>query len=297
VDAFTLGSFERQLREVWGMTPESEPGSFFLPVVRKELLKQEGGAVEITADDMHVSKAQKKGDEKQLEKILGNTGVQSYRWWMRGVARAQSVARIGRDVDRGEGTGFLVKGCDLQGSFGDDVVLLTNAHVVSETVRNAIRPDEAVILFESHDGQEPIEYSVTELLWSSPPDELDTSILRLDKPVKGIEPCPVHSRLPSPNRSRVYIIGHPQGGTLSFSVQDNKLLDHEAPIVHYHAPTEPGSSGSPVFNAQWKLIAIHHAGGMKLRKLHGKAGTYPANEGLWIQSIIEALNEAFGGSP
>jgi len=279
------------------MTPEREPGSFFLPVVRKELLKQEGGAVEITADDMQVSKAQKKGDEKQLEKILGNTGVQSYRWWMRGVARAQSVARIGRDVDRGEGTGFLVKGSDLQGSFGDDMVLLTNAHVVSETVRNAIRPDEAVILFESHEGREPIEYAVTELLWSSPPDAPDTTILRLDKPVEGIEPCPVHLRLPSPNRSRVYIIGHPQGGTLSFSVQNNKLLDHEAPIVHYHAPTEPGSSGSPVFNPQWKLIAIHHAGGMKLRKLHGKAGTYRANEGLWIQSIIEALNEAFGGSP
>ncbi len=50
-----------------------------------------------------------------------------------------------------------------------------------------------------------------------------------------------------------------------------------------------------MFNAQWKLIALHHAGGTAMPKLHGKKGTYPANEGLWIQTIRRAVAEHLGG--
>ncbi|WP_425336071.1 trypsin-like peptidase domain-containing protein [Sinorhizobium numidicum] len=57
---------------------------------------------------------------------------------------------------------------------------------------------------------------------------------------------------------RVYVIGRPLGGELSFSLQDNQLLDHEGStsgkptisgrvLLHYRAPTEPGSSGSQYF--------------------------------------------------
>ena len=68
-------------------------------------------------------------------------------------------------------------------------------------------------------------------------------------------------------------------------------MDHEAPYLHYRAPTEGGSSGSPVFNAQWKLIGLHHAGSHQMPKLHDKKGTYEANEGIWIQSVIQLLEE------
>jgi V8-like Glu-specific endopeptidase len=61
--------------------------------------------------------------------------------------------------------------------------------------------------------------------------------------------------------------------------------------VHYKAPTEPGSSGSPVFDAKlWQVIALHHRGGKKgMPMLNGKAGTYAANEGIAIQSIVTML--------
>jgi V8-like Glu-specific endopeptidase len=52
--------------------------------------------------------------------------------------------------------------------------------------------------------------------------------------------------------------------------------------VHYHAWTEPGSGGSPVFNANWEVIALHH-------KRNGKAGRYAANEGISILSIRQAI--------
>ena len=61
----------------------------------------------------------------------------------------------------------------------------------------------------------------------------------------------------------VTVLGHPGGGTLSFSIADNELLDYEDTgfKLHYRTPTEGGSSGSPVFNQEWRLIGLHHAGG------------------------------------
>jgi len=61
--------------------------------------------------------------------------------------------------------------------------------------------------------------------------------------------------------------------------------------VHYRAPTEGGSSGSPVFNASaWEVIALHHKGGMLgMPKLNGATGTYAANEGISLASIIDRM--------
>ena len=119
----------------------------------------------------------------------------------------------------------------------------------------------------------------------------------------GIDPMRLAEALPIlKDGARVYIIGYPGGRDLAFSFQDNELLDHEGPPggtpqikglsrVHYRAPTEPGSSGSPVFNARlWEVIALHHRGfeaGMP--KLNGKGGSYAANEGISLLSIKEAV--------
>ena len=92
---------------------------------------------------------------------------------------------------------------------------------------------------------------------------------------------------------RVYIIGHPLGGGLSFSLQDNLLLDIVAPKLHYRTPTEPGNSGSGVFNEVWKIVAIHHAGGRDLKRLTpvaGESDRYAANEGIAIGAIKEGLD-------
>jgi V8-like Glu-specific endopeptidase len=59
--------------------------------------------------------------------------------------------------------------------------------------------------------------------------------------------------------------------------------------VHYRTPTEPGNSGSPVFDDLWRLVALHHAGKSDMRKLNGKPGTYEANEGINILAIVEEI--------
>ena len=127
-------------------------------------------------------------------------------------------------------------------------------------------------------------------------------LLRLTPPPADITPLPLSPFLPTlSEKRRVYVIGHPNGGELSISMQDNELLDHEGPPkglppdptcrrVHYRAPTEQGNSGSPVFNSSgWQVIALHHKGGTHMPRLNGRDETYPANEGIWIQSIVEAV--------
>jgi hypothetical protein len=46
-----------------------------------------------------------------------------------------------------------------------------------------------------------------------------------------------------------------------------------------------------VFNSRlWQVIALHHMGGkLGVGKLNGSDGTYGANEGISIQSIIAAM--------
>ena len=90
--------------------------------------------------------------------------------------------------------------------------------------------------------------------------------------------------------SRVLIIGHPEGGDLSLSINDNDLLDRDDRYLHYRAPTEGGSSGSPVFNRDWRVIGLHHAGGDAIPRLNNKGGTYQANEGIRIDAIAAAVS-------
>jgi hypothetical protein len=46
-----------------------------------------------------------------------------------------------------------------------------------------------------------------------------------------------------------------------------------------------------VFDYQWRLIALHHAGKSDLPKLNGKSGTYEANEGTNVLAIAEAIKQ------
>src|SRR6185369_4530353 len=56
------------------------------------------------------------------------------------------------------------------------------------------------------------------------------------------------------------IIQHPGGDPQQVALRDNKVVKSLEHFIHYEADTEPGSSGSPVFNDQWQLAALHHSG-------------------------------------
>ncbi|MBO3273143.1 serine protease [Hymenobacter defluvii] len=301
-DAFELASTLRQLTEVWQLEQATGDEKLLLPILQAKLLERQGGQLELPFTTLQQQKYDELNTMGTYEKVFGADTYSTYKWYTKGAARCLAVARIGQEADRGIGTGFLVQGSDLHPILAGEILLLTNAHVLTDdpSVREALRSDEACITFEVL-GRDDM-YKVGELVWSSPPAQLDTTVVRfapedqaqLQQLLENIDPYPLAKRLPlrEGSQQRVYIIGHPAGGALCLSLQDNLLLDHQEPLIHYRTPTVGGSSGSPVFNQQWELIGIHHKGGT-LPKLNGQAGNYDANEGLWIQAVRSALARFF----
>ena len=76
---------------------------------------------------------------------------------------------------------------------------------------------------------------------------------------------------------RVSVIQHPNGDPQKVVVHDNKVTDVNGAFLLYRADTMGGSSGSPVFNINWDLAALHHA------------AVGHANEGIRISAIVTHL--------
>jgi len=110
----------------------------------------------------------------------------------------------------------------------------------------------------------------------------------------------------------VNIIHHPDGDYMQYSIRENRFIQIQDNTIWYAADTAPGSSGSPVFNDQFQIVALHHMGVPKKSKdgrhyLDKKGKKVPvengtvdssrihwiANEGIRISRLVEHLIEVF----
>jgi len=223
---------------------------------------------------------------------------------------------------QGMATGFAIRGDLLHDSFGPGPVIVTNNHVISTRgTMGARRPElcTAVFMSDTEEEDQPVKFE--RVLWESDIDAHDITILKPkgDLPVGAVPLSELMDTSLGPRAQddngigRCYVIGFPLAKELSFSLSDNILLDHDAPPecevtnadgkricrgvppnpvrVHYRTPTMEGNSGSPVFDADTiTLLGVHHAGARDMKRLNGKPGTYAANEGIWIDSIREAID-------
>jgi endonuclease G len=85
---------------------------------------------------------------------------------------------------------------------------------------------------------------------------------------------------------RLNVVQHPQGRKKEVVVQQNELRDVHTNVIHYFSDTDYGSSGSPVFDNTWNLMALHHA----------RAPAESANEGVRIDRIVADLRSEFQSS-
>ena len=85
----------------------------------------------------------------------------------------------------------------------------------------------------------------------------------------------------------VSIIQHPSGATKAVAIRENQILDVFDDYIHYSTDTMPGSSGSPVYNDEWFVVSLHHAGVPDPKN----RAEFIANEGIRISSIIQFVVE------
>ena len=293
---FALASTVRQLVTLWSIGDRDGGASLLAPMVGA-LGSMPGGAFSVPGP---VFEAMAAVPESRHEAVFGTDHkLRTYDWLQQGFLRAKSVGMVLRN-GKPHGTGFVLRARDV-GLPGDGVVFLTSNHVLSDPPHYlAARPQEAQIRFEIASRQDPTSWlGVKRLLWQSPDHELDISVAELDGPLPaGVAPLDLSQALPrlGTAEARIFVIGHPLGGTLAFSLEDNLILDYEQPPhwaegspaprrIHYRTPTEKGSSGSPVFDETWRVIGIHRAGEKHMPRLNGLNGTYEANEAVWIGGL------------
>ena len=292
-DAFELNSTIRQLEEVWQLNYNEAPGNHLMPILKAAHLSKQGGFSEGDPLKVKEEAVAVGAAALELEQVFGSDRTVTLNWYKKGLDQCNSVARIEKLNNKGVGTGWLVKASDFfPGREG--VLVLTNAHVINNDPSSspAVLPEDAQVNFQAL-GQ---KFRVKEVVWSSPVVDLDATLISIDGE-PNTAPLVLHSRpvqmsTPSRPAPRLYIIGHPQGRDLEFSLQDNNLLACNERLLHYRTPTEPGSSGSPVFESEdWRVVALHHGGSPKLARLDGGDGTYEANEGIAILAIKQRTQQ------
>jgi endonuclease G len=221
--------------------------------------------------------------DRAVETVLGDRDFLPARWLREGAAAADTVGRV--TTPAGFGTGFLVT----------PWLLMTNNHVLTDatmaeqsavTFRYIADADEAVGGSRKHQLQ-PARCFVT-----SPVDELDMTLVAVAPSKDGRPPGDTFGFLPAKAGVGKILIGrpvnvlqHPQGRTEEVAFRNNVLLTVDSETrVTYGTDTEPGSSGSPVLNDDWEVVALHHVGG-------GMVGdTIIGNEGIRISAIVRHVD-------
>jgi hypothetical protein len=292
-DAFEINSTLRQFTEVWQLNEEEPLGKELLTTLKAGRLRKRGSVVNQDLQQIQGESKKVGAVVSGLESIFGSDRMVTLNWYRKGLDQCTSVARIETPDGRGFGTGWLVKASDFfENRTG--ILLMTNAHVITDAFDPTELPPVPVMPHQARAKFQALEkeqiYELGEVVWRSPPDGFDATLvtLKTDPPAQPLSISPDPVRMTDPPE-RLYIIGHPGGRDLEISLQDNYLLGCDQQFIHYRTPTEPGSSGSPVFErTDWQVVGLHHRGGEKMNRLDGQPGTYAANEGIALLAIQKA---------
>jgi V8-like Glu-specific endopeptidase len=86
---------------------------------------------------------------------------------------------------------------------------------------------------------------------------------------------------------RVAIIQHPSGMLKQVALHHNLVTYADETRLQYLTDTLQGSSGSPVFNTDWRVVAVHHLGGELM--LPGKKQVVYRNQGIAIKRVLSGI--------
>lgn len=261
-------------------------------------------------------------DRLGLERIIGTRDLLQITYLHEAIRASRAVCRIkiraATPAPADFGTGFLVA----------PAVLLTNHHVL-ETA------DAARLSLAEFDAELDSNFvHRTTRTYNFLPDQLFVTDPALDFTFVAVTPL-AHDGTPLSefgwlpliresgkglNGEWVSIIQHPQGETKQVVLRENRivLLPEEIgeaigpAFVHYTSDTERGSSGAPVLNDQFDVLALHHkavprydadgnlvtrGGDVWSADMGEDEIDWIANEGVRISAIFRALDRLAFGSP
>ena len=209
----------------------------------------------------------------------------------RGLQLANAVCKVSCTDRTTTGTGVLIAR-DL---------ILTNYHVLSQQVipeRSQLVEKAKTLLFEfgfvseEHDmpvSPDTFTVEATEPIIScSPPTQLDYALLRVEQKISDadyIKPVFIRSTTDSPKpRDGLNVLQHPEGQMMQVSLSAGGVVQVHVGRgrVWYVNRTQGGSSGSPCFNSDWELVALHH--------LSMSRGFGSVREGILISSILAEIS-------
>ncbi|MBL7806538.1 MAG: DNA/RNA non-specific endonuclease [Saprospiraceae bacterium] len=176
----------------------------------------------------------------------------------------QKVGRIvikRSNTIQGYATGFMVS----------ERLLLTNWHVFKQ--KEEAMDSEVQFGYEYDGSGRP----KTPHIFKLAPKDFFYSFEKLDYCIVAVNPLDDQGRLPiteigyhylNPTLGKlagegqefVNIIHHPDGDYMQLSIRENKFVKIQENTLWYEADTSQGSSGSPVFNDQFQVVALHHMG-------------------------------------
>src|SRR3954454_3944790 len=229
-------------------------------------------------------------DGLAFERIFGENDLFPISYFEAGLIAAKPVCRIevrdriGRIL--GHGTGFLVS----------SKLLLTNNHVLENEDSALFSVAQFNYEMDLDQKERPIKS------FRFKPNILFITDQKLDFTLVAIEEISADGTKSSdfgflpllPQKGKVLlgeyvsIIQHPSGAPKAVALRENKITDIIDDYIHYSTDTQPGSSGSPVFNDQWIVVGLHHAGVPD----PNDNTKYISNEGTRISSILKFAMES-----
>jgi V8-like Glu-specific endopeptidase len=195
-----------------------------------------------------------------------------------GLNRALSVAHLVCH-DGSNATGFLTPG---------DLVITTNHAISSESEATRATAEFGYDQPRGTSGSVPpasVRFDPAQGFVTS--HAHDCTIVRVEAGTSDQWGSIPVRRIETGSVNWVNIIQHPSDGPKRIALYHNVVSYSDADIVQYYTDTLPGSSGSPVFDSGWNLVAVHRAGG-DLYEPGGNRVVY-RNEGVNVNRVADLV--------
>ena len=222
-----------------------------------------------------------------LERIIQTNDLLGVAYLEGGVVAARAVGRISIRDRRGRLVGYGT------GSLVSPELLLTNHHVLSD----AGTAEPSIVEFDYQDGIDGRPRPLRALpldpgRFFLADEELDIALVAVKASAAQLAPFGFNPLVRTEGKAIVgdfvTIIQHPRGEKKQIALRENRIVDVKDLFLHYESDTDPGSSGSPVFNDQWEIVALHHAS--VPAPGHAELGGI-VNEGIRVSRLLSFLHD------